>query len=115
MTPRVKPAGYPPYTTFDVAFVGGRGICFDRYRRNAGVKMTAAPLVVTYPLTERSRAIIAEELGGAAEIVYLAELAPEHRADALRRAGAVLANDTSTELKSGESELLRNAKLLQFT
>src|SRR3954452_18641921 len=77
--------------------------------------MSAGPLVVTYPLTERSRAIIAEELGGAAEIVYLAELPEKQRANALRRAGAVLANDTSTELKPGESELLRNAKLLQFT
>jgi len=77
--------------------------------------MSAATLVVTYPLTERSRAIIAEELGGAAEAVYLADLAPEQRADALRRAGAVLANDTSTELKPGESELLRHARLLQFT
>jgi glycerate dehydrogenase len=77
--------------------------------------MSAAPLLVTYPLTERSRAIIAEELGGAVEIVYLADLPQEQRADALRRAGAVLANDTSTELKPGESELLRHARLLQFT
>lgn len=77
--------------------------------------MSAGPLVVTYPLTERSRAIVAEELGGAAEIVYLAELPPDQRAAALRHAGAVLANDTSTELKPGESELLRHAKLLQFT
>jgi phosphoglycerate dehydrogenase-like enzyme len=77
--------------------------------------MSAGPLVVTYPLTERSRAIIAAELGGAADIVYLADLPLEQRADALRRAGAVLANDTSTELKPGESELLLNAKLLQFT
>ena len=30
--------------------------------------MNSGPLVVTYPLSERSRAIVAEELGGAAEI-----------------------------------------------
>ena len=36
--------------------------------------MTAGPLVVTYPLTERSRAIVADELGGVAETVYLADL-----------------------------------------
>jgi phosphoglycerate dehydrogenase-like enzyme len=77
--------------------------------------MSARPLVVTYPLTERSRAIVAEELGGMAEIVYLADLAPEQRAAALRGAGAVLANDTSTELQPGESELLRSVRLLQFT
>jgi phosphoglycerate dehydrogenase-like enzyme len=77
--------------------------------------MTAGPLVVTYPLTERSRAIVADELGGVAETVYLADLAPEERAAALRKAGAVLANDTKTELRPGEAELLRHAKLLQFT
>lgn len=73
------------------------------------------PLVITYKLTERSRAIVAEELAGAAEAVYLAELPPEQRDAALRGAGAVLANDTSTELKPGEAELLRGARLLQFT
>jgi glycerate dehydrogenase len=80
-----------------------------------GSQINAGPLVVTYPLTERSRAILAEELAGAAEIVYLADLPEEQRTGALRRAGAVLANDTKTELKPGETELLRNAKLLQFT
>ena len=40
----------------------------------------AGPLVVTYPLSERSRAIAAEELGGAAAAVYLADLAPPERA-----------------------------------
>jgi hypothetical protein len=49
--------------------------------------MSAGPLVVTYPLTGRSRAIVAEELGGAAEAIYLADLAPADRAHALRRAG----------------------------
>src|SRR3984893_9651102 len=38
--------------------------------------MSAGPLVVTYPLTERSRAIVAEELGGTAEAIYLVDLAP---------------------------------------
>jgi hypothetical protein len=73
------------------------------------------PLVVTYPLSERSRAIVAEELGGAAAAVYLADLAPPERAAALRGAGALLAHDTSKELASAEIPLIRNAKLLQFT
>src|SRR4051794_36738017 len=44
-----------------------------------------------------------------------AGIAGRPRAEALARAGAVLANDTSTELRAGEAQLLRNAKLLQFT
>src|SRR5438445_1478973 len=75
----------------------------------------AGHLVVTYPLSERSRAIVAEELGGAAEAVYLADLAPPERAAALRGAGALLAHDTSKELAPAEIPLIRNAKLLQFT
>ena len=77
--------------------------------------MSAGPLVVTYHLTERSRAIVRKELGGVAEVIYLAELAPAERADALRSAGAVLANDMAKELLPGESALLANARLLQFS
>ena len=43
--------------------------------------MSAGPLVVTYPLTGRSREIVAEELDGTAEAIYLVDLAP---ADPLR-------------------------------
>ena len=38
--------------------------------------MGAGPLVVTYPLTGRSRAIVEEELGGTTEAIYLVDLAP---------------------------------------
>ena len=75
----------------------------------------AGPLVVTYQLTERSRRIVAEELAGAAEAIYLVDVPAAQRADILRRAAAVLANDTSSELGPGEAELLRGARLLQFT
>jgi len=51
--------------------------------------MGAGPLVVTYPLTGRSRAIVEEELGGTAEAIYLVDLAPAARAQALEHAGAV--------------------------
>src|SRR5258705_13818407 len=61
--------------------------------------MSAGPLVVTYPLTGRSRAIVAEELSGTAEAIYLVDLAPADRAGALGRAGAVLSHDTSKELR----------------
>jgi phosphoglycerate dehydrogenase-like enzyme len=77
--------------------------------------MSAGPLVVTCSVTERSRQIIAEELGDVAPVIYLTDIAPEQRASALRSAGAVLANDTSVELRPGESALIRNARLLQFT
>jgi len=77
--------------------------------------MSAATLVVTYPLTGRSRAIVAEELGGAAEALYLVDLVPAERAAALERAGAVLSHDTSKELQPDAIPLIRNARLLQFT
>src|SRR5579864_4755810 len=77
--------------------------------------MSPGPLVVTYELTERSKAIVREELGGVAEVIYLAELAPAGRSAALSRAGAVLANDTAKELRPAEAALIANARLLQFS
>ena len=77
--------------------------------------MSAGPLVVTYPMTARSRAIVAEELGGAGEAIFLADLPAEQRAAALSRAGALLAHDTSRELRPEEIPLIGNARLLQFT
>jgi phosphoglycerate dehydrogenase-like enzyme len=77
--------------------------------------MSAGPLVVTYPLAERSRAVIADELAGAGEVIYLADLAPDERAAALKSAGALLAHDTSKELRPDEIPLIRGARLLQFT
>ena len=68
--------------------------------------MGAGPLVVTYPLTGRSRAIIEEELGGTAEAIYLVDLAPAARVHALGRAGAVLSHDTSKELRPDEIPLI---------
>ena len=41
--------------------------------------MAAGPLVVTYPLTGRSRAIVEEELDGTAGAIYLVNLAPPRR------------------------------------
>src|ERR1700704_5360995 len=77
--------------------------------------MAAGPVLVTYPLTGRSRAIVEEERGGPAEAIYLVDLAPADRAHALGRAGAVLSHDTSKELQPDEIPLIRNARLLQFT
>ncbi|HEX3416425.1 MAG TPA: hypothetical protein VHT21_08490 [Stellaceae bacterium] len=77
--------------------------------------MAAGPLVVTYALMGRSRAIVEEELGGTVEAIYLVDLAPAARAHALERSGAVLSHDTSKELRPDEIPLIRNARLLQFT
>src|SRR5581483_7620464 len=77
--------------------------------------MSVGPLVVTFSMSERSRAIVAEELGGAAEALYLTELTNADRAAALRGAGAVLANDTAQELSPDERQMIGGAKLLQFT
>src|ERR1051326_2358725 len=77
--------------------------------------MGEGPLVVTYPLTGRSRAIVEEELGGSIEVIYLLDLPPAARANALGRAEAVLSHDTSKELRPDEIPLIRNARLLQFT
>src|SRR5437588_12873455 len=77
--------------------------------------MSAGPLVVTYPLTGGSRAIVAEELQGAAAVIYLADLPAADRAAALGSAGALLAHDTSKELRHDEIPLIRKARLLQFT
>ncbi|MBV8889338.1 MAG: hydroxyacid dehydrogenase [Alphaproteobacteria bacterium] len=77
--------------------------------------MAAAPLVVTFRIGERSRAIVADELKGVAAAVYLEGLDRNARAEALGRAGAVLAHDTSAELAPEELPLIRGARLLQFT
>ena len=76
--------------------------------------MGTGPLVVTYPLTGRSRAIVEEELGETAEAIYLVDLTPAARAHALGRAEAVLSHDTSKELRPDEIPLIRNARLLHY-
>jgi len=79
-----------------------------------GDATTAAPLLVTYDMDAASRAIVAEVLNGAAEVVYLADLDDAGRAAALARAGALLARNTAKELRPGEAALLAGGRLLQF-
>jgi len=50
--------------------------------------MSAGPLVVTYPLTGRSRAIVEEELGGSIEVIYLLDLPRELPVAANKGGGA---------------------------
>jgi phosphoglycerate dehydrogenase-like enzyme len=77
--------------------------------------MTVGPLVVTFPMSERSKAIVAEELAGAADAAYLTETPAAARADLLRGAGAVLSNDIGAELSEAERQSIGGARLLQFT
>ena len=70
-------------------------------------------VVVVYDIEPGGRRIIEQALGGAAQAVYLTDLDDDARADALRRAGAVLAR-TTRELRAGEIVLLKDARLVQF-
>ena len=70
-------------------------------------------LVVVYDPETNGRRIIADALAGAAEAIYLADLDDAGRADALRRADAVLAR-TTRELRQGEIALLKDVRLVQF-
>jgi phosphoglycerate dehydrogenase-like enzyme len=70
------------------------------------------PLVITFALDARGRAIVGDALDGAAA-VYLTDLDESTRADMLRGAGALLARNTE-ELRPSEFPLIAGARLLQF-
>ncbi len=71
-------------------------------------------LVVSYEPGPAGRAVVAEGIGGAADVVYLADLDAAGRRRALESAGAVLARNTATELAADEWPLLVDLGLLQF-
>ena len=71
-------------------------------------------LVVTFDPDEKARAAVAAELDGKAAAVYLAGLDDAGRRDALTNATVLLARNTGTELRPGEPELIRRARLVQF-
>ena len=75
--------------------------------------MTRATLVVTFDLDARLRSVVTAAADGAAELVWLAELAQPSRAQALREAGAVMARHTD-ELAPDELPLIAEARLLQM-
>ena len=70
-------------------------------------------VVVVYELEGNGRTIVGDALDGAAEAIYLPDLDDAGRADALRKADAVLAR-TTRELRQGEIALLKDVRLLQF-
>jgi phosphoglycerate dehydrogenase-like enzyme len=78
------------------------------------MELNRPPLVITFELSNRRKAIVADALAGASAVVYLTELDEAARAEALRNTGALLTFNTSKELRSGEAKLLAGARLIQF-
>jgi hypothetical protein len=54
------------------------------------MELSRPPLVVTFELNEKRKAIFAEALAGADGVVYLTELDEAARAEALRNTGTLL-------------------------
>ena len=75
---------------------------------------TRPRLLVTLEADARSRAVIEQVAGAAASVVYLADLALPDRASAIATADVVLGRNTAKELRAGEMEEMRRARLLQF-
>jgi len=71
-------------------------------------------LVVTFDPDEKARAAVAAELDGRAEALSLHGLDDAGRREALANATVLLARNTGTELRPGEPELIRRARLVQF-
>jgi len=78
------------------------------------MELSRPPLVVAFELSEKRKAIVADALVGASDVVYLTDLDEAARAEALRNAGVLLTFNTSKELRSGEAALLAGARLIQF-
>ena len=78
------------------------------------MEFSRPPLVVAFELSEKRKAIVADALAGASDVIYLTELDEAARAEALRNAGVLLTFNTSKELRSGEAALLTGARLIQF-
>lgn len=76
--------------------------------------VSAHLLAVSCRLTERQRAEVADVIGDAARIVYLAEMTPPERRQAIETAAVLLCRNTDEELSSVEIPLLANARLVQF-
>ena len=71
-------------------------------------------VAVTFDLRPPERAVIADALGSAASLVFLADLDDPGRIIALRNASAILARDTGKDLHTGEAGQIHSARLIQF-
>lgn len=76
--------------------------------------MPKPTVLVTYEASAAARQSINNAIGAAANVVYFVDLPSTERERALSGATALLASNTSKELKTDEAALLRGAQLLQF-
>jgi phosphoglycerate dehydrogenase-like enzyme len=74
----------------------------------------SSTIVVTFALRPPERAAVADAIGGLAQPVFLADLDDAGRIQALRDATAILARDTSKDLRPGEAQHIQSARLIQF-
>lgn len=71
-------------------------------------------VVVTFNLRPPERAVIADAIGSAAGLVFLADLDDAGRVGALRNATVILARDTGKDLRPAEAGHILSARLVQF-
>jgi len=70
--------------------------------------------VVLFDVESVGRQVIREVIGTAADILYLPDVAATARAEVLRRATVILAQNTAKELTPDELALIHQVRLLQF-
>src|SRR6516165_7491010 len=70
--------------------------------------------VVLFDVERVGRQVIREVIGTAADILYLPDVAATARAEVLRRATVILAQNTAQELTPDELALIHQVRLLQF-
>ena len=87
-----------------------RGRCPSR-REEA---MNTPLFVVLFDVESVGRQVIREVIGTAADILYLPDVEATARAEVLRRATVILAQNTAKELTPDELALIHQVRLLQF-
>ncbi|HSU05388.1 MAG TPA: NAD(P)-dependent oxidoreductase [Acetobacteraceae bacterium] len=76
--------------------------------------MTRPVLSIAFSVADSRRAALDRAVSEIADVVYLPDLDPAARADALRRTTVLLSWNTAKELRPGEAQLLVAARLIQF-
>jgi phosphoglycerate dehydrogenase-like enzyme len=74
----------------------------------------ADTVAVTFNLRPPERNIVTDALGATARPIFLSDVDDADRAAALREATAILARDTSKDLRPGEAQHIHSARLIQF-
>ena len=71
-------------------------------------------LVVLFGVDSGGRRVVCEVIGEAADIMYLSDVEVAERAEVLRRADVILAQNTAKELTQDELAFIRQVRLVQF-